>query len=316
MDKNTWLNIYQAYSLEKISSLNKHGLAMQYAQCEQLIKLNKELAATNATTRRILQNQIREIEKREEQKYYKSLSFNINLALQKIENQDNISYKMFLSNIFLKVLHTLSKQAMQILEEISDKEYASKLQKRIEELQNQLAKVSNVYQNSYWYRIDILQQQIKELSIAENCKNYEAEIKEIEETYQKGLESNKFEKSFSKGCFFIAIGITAFFLLVFLSVLFSDKSGSDAIQGGIICLCLCGGFIWLTNYWVKKYSAKVVNKDDSRINFLENEITSLRSKEIELHKEFNNCLEQVYLEQPRWEEEIELIRSYLPSDKH
>ena len=105
-------------------------------------------------------------------------------------------------------------------------------------------------------------------------------------------------------------------LLVFLSVLFSDKSGSDAIQGGIICLCLCGGFIWLTNYWVKKYSAKVVNKDDSRINFLENEITSLRSKEIELHKEFNNCLEQVYLEQPRWEEEIELIRSYLPSDKH
>ena len=70
MDKNTWLNIYQAYSLEKISSLNKHGLAMQYAQCEQLVKLNKELAATNATTRRILQNQIREIEKREEQKYY------------------------------------------------------------------------------------------------------------------------------------------------------------------------------------------------------------------------------------------------------
>ena len=64
MDKNTWLNIYQAYSLEKISSLNKHGLAMQYAQCEQLVKLNKELAATNATPRRILQNQIREIETR------------------------------------------------------------------------------------------------------------------------------------------------------------------------------------------------------------------------------------------------------------
>lgn len=316
MDKNTWLNIYQAYSLEKISTLNKHGLAMQYAQCEQLVKLNKELAATNATTKRILQYQIREIEKREEQKYYKSLSFNINLALQKIENQDNISYKMFLSNIFLKILQALSKQAMQILEEIPDKEYASKLQQRIEDLQDRMSHDSNDYTKSYWYKIVILEQQIKELSSEEKCKKYEAEIKEIEEKYQKGLESNKFEKSFCKGCFFVAIGITAFFLLVFFSVLFSDNSSSDAILGGIICLCLCGGFLWLTNYWVKKYSVKVINRDDSRIKFLDNEITSLRSKEIELHNEFNNCLEQVYLEQPRWEEDIELISSYLPTEKH
>ena len=45
MNTKTFLSIYQTYSLEKISALNKKGLAMQYAQCEQLVKLRKEMAA-------------------------------------------------------------------------------------------------------------------------------------------------------------------------------------------------------------------------------------------------------------------------------
>lgn len=62
MNTRTFLSIYQTYSLEKISALNKKGLAMQYAQCEQLVKLRKEMAANNKATNKILQNQIKELE--------------------------------------------------------------------------------------------------------------------------------------------------------------------------------------------------------------------------------------------------------------
>lgn len=54
MNTKTFLSIYQTYSLEKISALNKKGLAMQYAQCEQLVKLRKEMAANNKATNKIL----------------------------------------------------------------------------------------------------------------------------------------------------------------------------------------------------------------------------------------------------------------------
>lgn len=63
MDTNTLLRIYQTYSLEKISALSKQSLAAQYAQNEQLVQLNKELAANNAVANKILKNQIQEIER-------------------------------------------------------------------------------------------------------------------------------------------------------------------------------------------------------------------------------------------------------------
>ncbi len=47
MKADTLFNIYQSYSLAKISALNKQNLIALYAQNEQLDKLNKELARTN-----------------------------------------------------------------------------------------------------------------------------------------------------------------------------------------------------------------------------------------------------------------------------
>ena len=50
MNTNTILHIYKTYSLEKISALSKQSLIAQYAQNEQLVKLNKQLAANNSAT--------------------------------------------------------------------------------------------------------------------------------------------------------------------------------------------------------------------------------------------------------------------------
>ena len=61
MKADTLFNIYQSYSLAKISALNKQNLIALYAQNEQLSKLNKELAKSNSVTQQILKNQIKEI---------------------------------------------------------------------------------------------------------------------------------------------------------------------------------------------------------------------------------------------------------------
>lgn len=73
MNIDTLLRIYQTYSFEEISALNKRGLAMQYAQCEQLVKLGEELGANVAATNPILWNQIKELERQETVRYYKNL---------------------------------------------------------------------------------------------------------------------------------------------------------------------------------------------------------------------------------------------------
>ena len=84
MNTDRALRAYQAYSLTKISELNKQTLIAQYAQCEQLNQLNKEMAAANATSNKILQNQINELKRQEKVRYFKNLAFNLKQILSKI----------------------------------------------------------------------------------------------------------------------------------------------------------------------------------------------------------------------------------------
>ena len=47
------LDIYKAYSLERIVALNKQSLAMQYEQCGQLVALQKQLRTANKTSQQM-----------------------------------------------------------------------------------------------------------------------------------------------------------------------------------------------------------------------------------------------------------------------
>ena len=101
MDTNTLLNIYQSYTLTKVSEINKQSLIAAYAQNEQLNKLNKELSRANRTSDQILRNQIKEIELREKQRYYKNLTFNLSQVMTSLENEDNVNFRIFASGLFL-----------------------------------------------------------------------------------------------------------------------------------------------------------------------------------------------------------------------
>ena len=41
------LNIYRTYTVARIAALDKQNLAMQYAQCGELVKLQKQIDRAN-----------------------------------------------------------------------------------------------------------------------------------------------------------------------------------------------------------------------------------------------------------------------------
>ena len=130
MNIDTIFDIYKAYSLTKISELNKQSLIAQYRQNEQLSQLNDELAKANLTSKLILRNQAKEIEQKEKQHYFKNLVFNLSQALELLENEEHVNFRIFASNIFLFPICDAAKDAVQELDEIGDKEYAQNIIKR------------------------------------------------------------------------------------------------------------------------------------------------------------------------------------------
>lgn len=316
MEKNTWLNIYQAYSLEKISALNKRGLAMQYAQCEQLVKLNEEVAATNEATRRILQNQIREIEKREEQKYYKSLAFNLNLALQSLEEQDDIHFKTFLCSIFLSGINSFAKQALTSLDEISDKEYVQSLIARIKVLEQVILGNKELYRTSIWANYASLSKEnlIENEQYERERESKELEIKQIEENYKKNVDKFNSEKKLYTGCSSIIAFIGGIFILA-LIVAICNKD-YEVIEGGIILTSITFILYFLTEWGIKKADQKAnnVEKDNDRILILEDEITKISNKNLDINRTHNEILQSINLEYPNWEGEVQKIIGFLPSE--
>lgn len=134
------LNIYQAYTITKISAYNKQMLIAHYAQCEKIGELQQQIKVANSVSRNILKNQLKEIELREEQKFYKGLAFNMNEVYEKISSITDTNLQTFYSNLLLsKILENL-KECQDNLDEINDKEYCKKLQNKCNAFLNNITR--------------------------------------------------------------------------------------------------------------------------------------------------------------------------------
>lgn len=211
MKADTLFNIYQSYSLAKISALNKQNLIALYAQNEQLSKLNKELAKSNSVSQQILKNQIKELERQEKCRYYKNLSFNLSQAIGMLENEENTNFRIFSSNLFLPIIRELAKESTQNLEEIADKEYANNLVQKCVSLSEKDKALHSDYQNTSWTQMLPLQEKIKKLSTID-IVNKEKEIQEAIDKKEKAQKDKSFESKSYKGCFIIMCVITAYIL--------------------------------------------------------------------------------------------------------
>lgn len=175
------LEIYKVYSLEKIAALNKQNLAMQYEQCGQLVALQKQLKAANSTSREILRNQVKELERQEKVRYFKNLIFNINEVVEKLENIDDNAFCYYVCSGLLTPMNYLSKECLDGLEDLQDKGYVKQVIKRIESLQLNMNTLSGIYIDSCWHKYDDLKVKNNSLDINKRIKELEINKGKIEE---------------------------------------------------------------------------------------------------------------------------------------
>lgn len=179
------LDIYKAYSLERIVALNKQSLAMQYEQCGQLVALQKQLRTTNMTSQQMLRNQVKELERQEKVRYCKNLIFNIKGLIERLDSVTDDSFFFYVCSALVSPMTILYNECVNGLEDIADKEYAKGVLKMIGTLQQKMLSVQSQFNLSEWKRYEDLKSQEKSPEIPKKIRELENARKKTEEEIQQ-----------------------------------------------------------------------------------------------------------------------------------
>ncbi|MDE5788048.1 MAG: hypothetical protein K2H79_05850 [Bacteroidaceae bacterium] len=309
LDKS--ISIYQGYSLAKISALNKKSLAVQYAQCEKIEKLEKnlsrELQAVNRVNQKILDGQLKELKYQETIRFYRVIAHNAKEAVEIIDSQNDFLFKQFLIQVYAKPLGLLLQDAKSHLDEFNDLEFCSTWIKKLDNCSNTIKSFesqfldSNYYrylseQESYFREKQDLEKRNKDIQIAI------VQVKPYEEVKKLSLSEYR-----NPGCFVITIGLIISLIIPVLII----------------------PFILLVLYFYKKrktYTQYVLELDKLNADNLEKYNKNLNN----LYKEGQN-VEQAILEldithpyiiakediisqNPNFEEIISQIDNFIPKE--
>ena len=316
MKTDTLLNLYQSYTLTKVSELNKQSLIALYAQNEQLAQLNEELASANRTTEQILRNQIKEIEQKEKRRYFKNITFNLSQALDLLETEENVNFRIFASGLFLSPIRDMAKDAVQELEEIADKEYAQNIIKRTTVfLDKDISNIDN-YNKTSWASLlttkskieDEITKEIRRKKVEIAC--HSAKIKDIHDHFDASIKNNK-------GCIRVLLYLIVFlFLLVIGTLLTHDY---EATFGVVIILVPVLLLLWWLNVRNKRNRSnnweKIVSEEkivEKQISHLSEELKNLQQEEIRLTTQYNELLQDITVDCPKWENKLNEIAEFIP----
>lgn len=318
MNTNKLLKIYQTYSLEKISALSKKGLAMQYAQCEQLVSLKKELASNTSVVNKILRNQIKELERQEKVRYYKNLIFNINLTVERIENVQNANLKIFLSSLFLSPVILYANESIQNLEDIADKEYAHNALKRTDNLKSLIATEGSHYKETCWAKYLEAKEAFDDKAQDKTIIQKEKEIRILKQEQQENNEKYKNKRTVSIGCLGCS-GLFTLFILITLIVSFIDNDPNK--MGGVYVVSIAMAITAFVYSWNKKVNKEgkininqIHDKTESLITQLQNEITMLNAQKEEINTHYSNIVNSMNEECNNWEQQMSELLQLLPHD--
>lgn len=102
-------------------------LEAQLETNQQLRQLRNQINQGNLVNQQILQNQIRDIEERETQNFYKSRVFKIGQLISSINNCQDVDQKAFLYIVLYDTIQKNLSDSINVLNEIHDKEYCAKM---------------------------------------------------------------------------------------------------------------------------------------------------------------------------------------------
>lgn len=325
------LNIYRTYTVAKIAALDKQNLAMQYAQCGELVKLQKQIDRANQTSLSILRNQEKELKRQEAQRYYKSLAFNLNKSLSVISECNDKAKRCFLSDLYLAPIRAFADICEKNLDEIADKEYASDIKKKADGLKQEASKYTGQYEQSLYYRLKKLNDQKQSNAISNEIIEKE---KQLAVYKTEASTSQEFKKKSNRGCFFALLVVTIFYAIYYVGTALgfgsegdTSISAGDFVGIGIFMIAL----IALTYFAYRKMKRSEENLRKERRTFndqlrqkkslaqtsaehLKQEIENLRQKEIKLTDDYNSIKQTLNGNDSEWTKEMEEIISLLPQE--
>ena len=282
MDIDRILNIYQAYSITKISAINKQMLIAQYAQCEKINAIQKQLDVANSVSRRILENQLKEIQQRETQKYYKNLAFKMSEAFEKIISVTDINLQTFLCSIILDKLLANIKECQTNLEEIRDKEYCRDLINKCNTLLDNIS-IRHDYLNSSFYIMQNNEQDYNnKVSDKKNVlKAKRIELNEKKYTLKNLINRELAERKTKRGCSMGCLVIIGFILIMFLIAQIGmtlDNEQSSWTEFTVLETLLLVSFIFILRYHRKQKNKNIQYKNKDKIDQLQIEISNVENE--------------------------------------
>jgi hypothetical protein len=329
------IQLYQGYTLAKISAFSKQQLIAQYAQCEAISNLEKslaqELASIDSTTRKILENQIKEEKHREEIKFYRNRVYKVKEAVDIIHNTSDFNFKGFLLQVFAQPFSNIIKDAKNQLEEIPDKEFCDKW---LDILNKDYSETSsnNDYLSSSWHEIVA-----SEPDYTEKKNNLDLLNKEFNEKisaiskpqFKEPIPIDKNHKAPGKevGCCFIVL----FFILLGIVGSIGNESSFSyfafwIVVALLITLYIVNTFIstakknklWIDNYdkyveAVQKDNERMQDEYDKQVGEFDTEKAELKEKEIRLNSHpYQLAISIVTDLIPDWQDVVNKIAQLLP----
>ena len=294
------INTYNSYRNRKV---NEQILVQQYKSNIQLTAMKNQLKEANETNRRILQNQIRELELKEEQKFYKALSYNNNEIVEKLEKVNDSMVLNYLVNGFYEKIKSSLIKSNETLEEISDKLFNKQV---IEKLELIKQKSDITYED---FRINPLNK-IDDLLI--EFKSKEDDTTEIIRTeYKEKVIKDKSETNILRLIGIIFLGFLSF--VYFINII-SSKIGTKDFNLMLLLFSIVSiPLIFLLvkdRKWRKNYSQYKNAQNLKRENetFKRNEVEKQENEKIEQRKEMllkhpaYLSLQEINLNHPTFEE--------------
>lgn len=308
------MNLRQIGELNSINKTTQGILAQQKRANQELSRLNsqvellnKQVDVNNQMTLQILKNQIKEIENKEEQKFYKSLVFNLGELVEQIKLIDNpLLQYYFFKNYELKISTNLA-SASSKLEEINDKVFTKKIIENAESIKEFLYPYKEKFETSLLSQLDSLAVNFKKTE--ENLRQKQKESEYLEPPYNKEWDTST---SRYFGIFFLTL-----FSISSISMLF-DISSPVYINGKLNIIYYCIQiFIFITPLLlilkkeVKKYKAKREWKKEieARKKYLKENATKIvqekeaaesRINEILSNLAFYKTLKEIEIEYPNF----------------
>lgn len=319
MDIDRLLSIHQSHSLLKIGAINKQMLIAQYAQCEQISALQKEISTSNSISRQILENQLKEIKHQEFLRYYKSLAYAMKEAVGCIEAEKDIVFKCFLYELYSEPIINNTREAKSNLEEISDKEYCNGIETTMQAIGNTYSLYKNEYKKSNFSHLLESQSSYQEQQNVLVRKRRAFFMRKFEIEKELSAIRPKPMKSVNRGC-----GIKVLFILSILGLYLMIVSVfTDISVLPILFILFFLPFIIPLIKLIKRDKRWKENYSEY-INDLEAKKKALYEKlnviNLEIEKEENLLKTSQYaqtknaisLTYPHWEDSMSKIDSYIP----